>query len=195
MHDREADNKIIRRVAGGESAAYAIIVGRYQQYVFTLVLRYVPQRELAEELAQDVFVKAYNFLRNFREESKFSTWLYTIVHTTCLSHLRKKPASARSFDEDELQHLALPFSQNNAGSVIEQRSEKAMIESAINMLKADDAEVLTLYYQAEQSIEEIAQIIGIPAGTIKVKLHRARQKLRYILTKHFAAELPHLNHA
>lgn len=195
MHDREADHTIIRRVTGGQSDAYATIVRRYQQYVFTLVLRYVPQRELAEELAQDVFVKAYNFLSDYREESKFSTWLYTIVHTTCLSWLRKKPSPVRSLDEDELQHAVLPYAQHSAGNTTEQRSQKMMIESAINMLRPDDAEVLTLYYQAEQSIEEIALITGTPPGTIKVKLHRARLKLRNILTKHFPAELLHLNHA
>ena len=84
------DNEVISRVLQGEQNAYAELVTRYQGYVFTLVMRMIKSREDAEEVAQDIFVKAYRSLADFRGESKFSTWLYTIVNTTCITFLRKK---------------------------------------------------------------------------------------------------------
>src|SRR3954467_5276953 len=90
MHQQTDDIAVIQMVLQGQQAAYATLVERYQQYVFTLAMRYVNNRELAEELSQDVFVKAYRCLADFKGHSKFSTWLYTIVNSTCLSQLRKK---------------------------------------------------------------------------------------------------------
>src|SRR5580700_8772213 len=96
------DFAIIQQVLQGQHAAYAVLVGRYQSYVFTLAMRYVNNRETAEELAQDVFVKAYRYLADFKGNSKFSTWLYTIVNSTCLSHLRKKKEQSISLDNDKI---------------------------------------------------------------------------------------------
>jgi len=83
---QQEDELIIQMVLQGRHSAYTILVNRYQAYVFTLVLRYINDRGLAEELAQDVFVKAYRSLADFKGNSKFSTWLYTIVSTTCISY-------------------------------------------------------------------------------------------------------------
>src|SRR4051812_107850 len=84
------DNTLIQSVLRGNQSDFATLVERYQAFVFTLVRRHVSDKAVGEELAQDVFLKAYRFLGTFRGDSKFSTWLYTIVHTTCLSHLRLK---------------------------------------------------------------------------------------------------------
>ena len=84
------DNEIISKVLNGDPQAFAGLVDRYQNYVFTLTLRMIKSREDAEEVAQDVFIKAFRSLANFRGESKFSTWLYTIVNITCITFLRKK---------------------------------------------------------------------------------------------------------
>src|SRR5678810_1021105 len=96
------DNEIISRVLKGEQNAYAELVKRYQAYVFTLVLRMLKTREDAEEVAQDVFIKAYRSLADFRGESKFSTWLYTIVSTTCITFLRKKKLDVHSLDNEHV---------------------------------------------------------------------------------------------
>ena len=90
MQPESLDTDIISQVVKGDHNAYATLVERYQNYVFTIVLRYVKSREDAEEVAQDVFVKAYRSLADFKGNSKFSTWLYTITTTTCISFLRKK---------------------------------------------------------------------------------------------------------
>ena len=106
---QQHDSDIIAMVLNGQKDAFSILVQRYQQYVFTLAMRYVNnKREDAEELSQDVFVKAYRFLGDFKQTSKFSTWLYTIVHTTAISHLRKKKGNEIHIDEDKLIYPAPP---------------------------------------------------------------------------------------
>ena len=102
MIKEQDDTEIIRSILQGNKSAYSIFVSRYSNYVFTIVMRYINNRELAEELAQDVFVKAYRFLADFKGNSKFSTWLYAIVNTTCLSHLRKKKEGSVLMDEEKL---------------------------------------------------------------------------------------------
>jgi RNA polymerase sigma-70 factor (ECF subfamily) len=100
------DNEIISRVLKGEQNAYAELVNRYQAYVFTLVLRMIKSREDAEEVAQDVFIKAYRSLADFRGESKFSTWLYTIANTTSITFLRKKKLDVHSLDNEKVFEVA-----------------------------------------------------------------------------------------
>src|SRR5882762_10613932 len=101
MHTELTDTEIIKRILKGEQAIFAILVQRYQQYVFTLVHRFTDNREDAEEISQDIFVKAFRSLADFRGESKFSTWLYTIVRTSCLTFLRKKKLDTVSIDNDK----------------------------------------------------------------------------------------------
>src|SRR6195256_4406599 len=94
------DIDIISRVIKGDQQAYAELVTKYQNYVFTLALRFTKNREDAEEVAQDIFVKAYRALADFRGTSKFSTWLYTIVNNTCITFLRKKRLETHSLDKE-----------------------------------------------------------------------------------------------
>lgn len=183
------DNEIINRVLQGEQAQYAELVKRYQSFVFTIALRYTPNREDAEEIAQDVFVKAYRSLADFRGESKFSTWLYTIVTTTCITFLRKKRLPVHSLDNEHIFEVA--DNQNSAfrANQVEQKSKVQVINEAIKLLSVDDARIITLFYQAEQSLEEIGRIIGVDPNTAKVKLHRARQRLKEKMEKHFTEEV------
>jgi RNA polymerase sigma-70 factor (ECF subfamily) len=187
MQTGPVDNEIINRVLQGEQALYALLVKRYQNFVFTIVLRYTPNREDAEEIAQDVFVKAYRSLADFRGESKFSTWLYTIVTTTCITFLRKKKVSIHSLDTEQVFELA--DNQNSAfhANQVEQKSKVQVLNEALRLLSIDDARIITLFYQAEQSLEEIGRILGIDPNTAKVKLHRARLRLKEKMEKHFAS--------
>ena len=186
------DNEIISRVLKGEQNAYAELVNRYQGYVFTLVLRMIKSREDAEEVAQDVFVKAYRSLADFRGESKFSTWLYTITNTTCITFLRKKKLDVRSLDNEKVFELADSKDSDFRANVIEQKSRVSMVNKAIAMLNPDDAEIITLFYKAEQNLEEIARILGLEANTAKVRLHRARGRLKEKMEKHFAEEVKNI---
>lgn len=168
---------------------YGQLVQRYQQYVFTLVLRFTDNREDAEEISQDIFVKAYRSMADFRGDSKFSTWLYTIVRTSCITFLRKKKLATTSIDNERTQlSLENRESSFNANS-IEQKSRHSVVNEAIRLLSPDDAQLITLFYKGEQSLEEIGRIMGYEPNTIKVKLHRARHRLKEKLEKHFNFEL------
>jgi len=189
MQSSNDDISVIARVLQGQQSAYTILVERYQSYVFTLVLRYVPNREQAEELAQDVFVKAYRFLPDFKGNSKFSTWLYTIVNTTCLSHLRKRQDEAILMSDLSATNYGEHISSGeSAGDRMEQKTQKQLVDMAIRRLPQDDARIISLFYLAEQSVEEIAVIMGMTAGNVKVKLFRARQKLRNVMATEFKNE-------
>jgi RNA polymerase sigma factor (sigma-70 family) len=187
------DSDIIAMVLNGQKDAFSVLVQRYQQYVFTLAMRYVSnKREDAEELAQDVFVKAYRFLGDFKQTSKFSTWLYTIVHTTAISHLRKKKGYEIHIDEEKLIYIADNKHNYSTKNIAEARSTKEQLNKAITQLGADEARVIHLFYQAEQSVEEIGLIMNISTNLVKVKLFRARQKLKTILTQQLTNEISDL---
>lgn len=183
------DNEIISKVLNGDHQAYAGLVNRYQNYVFTLVLRMVRNREDAEEVAQDIFIKAYRSLADFRGASKFSTWLYTIVNTSCITFLRKKRLDTHSLDDDKVMEAADSQDSGFRANLVEQKSKQAMVSNAINLLNPDDAEIITLFYKAEQTLEEIAQVLRIEVNTAKVRLHRARTRLKEKMETHFAAEV------
>jgi RNA polymerase sigma factor (sigma-70 family) len=185
----QPEEQIISRILKGEQSAFAVLVEKYQNYVFTLVLRYTENREDAEEIAQDVFVKVYRSLADFRGDSKFSTWLFTITRTTCLSFLRKKKLETLSLDNERTGIQAENKESSFSANLVEQKSKHAMLNLAIAMLSPDDAQVLNLFYKGDQTLEEIGRIMGLEPNTVKVKLHRARQRLKDKLEKHFAHEV------
>jgi len=183
------DSEIISRVLQGDTNAYAELVTRYQNYVFTLTLRLIKSREDAEEVAQDVFVKAYRSLADFRGDSKFSTWLYTIVNTTSITFLRKKKLAIQSLDDERTFEVADSKDSGMRADQVEKKSRVAMVTNAIGLLSPDDAEVITLFYKAEQSLEEISKILGLETNTVKVRLHRARTRLKEKMETHFREEV------
>ena len=193
MQDQIQDQEIILQVLQGRKQAYAILVERYQNYVFTLVMRYIKNREEAEEVAQDVFVKAYRYLADFRGQSKFSTWLYTIVNTTCISFLRKNKEQVVLVEDEQLHAITNRLKMSDGASVYsENRSERKMLRQAVEQLPELDAQIITLFYQHEQSLEEIGAVLGLTANHVKVRLFRARQKLKEILQTGYAREVSHL---
>jgi len=191
MQSKLTDIDLIEQALAGNQSAYADLVRRHQRFVFTLALRFAKNREDAEEIAQDCFVKAYKSLSQFQRQSKFSTWLYTIVYTTAMSTLRKKRVETSSIDEHD-NIMQIEDHSNGFDNNAENRSRSFYLNQAIAQLLPDDATVITLFYQGEQSIEEIGQTMGIETNTVKVKLFRARQRLKEKLQlnlKHEANEL------
>jgi len=193
MHTGATDTELIKQVLSGDQQAFAGLVNRYQDYVFTLVLRIVKGREDAEEVAQDVFVKAYRSLKDFRGDSKFSTWLYTIASTSGISFLRKKKMDIQSLDNEKVFELADSADSGFRSNLVEQKSKREMVSHAIAMLSPEDAEVITLFYKHEQSLQEMARILGQESNTVKVRLHRARTRLKEKMETHFAHEVKDLN--
>ena len=189
MSTGQSDNEIISRVLKGEQNAFAELVTRYQNYVFTLTLRLIKSREDAEEVAQDVFVKAYRSLADFRGESKFSTWLYTITNTTSITFLRKKKLEVHSLDNEKVFEMAESKDSGFRANTIEQKSRVGMVTKAIALLSPADAEIITLFYKVEQSLDEIGKILGLETNTVKVRLHRARTRLKEKMENHFSEEV------
>jgi len=192
MQSKYTDTELIERSQTGDQAAYADLIKRHQRFVFTLALRFAKTREDAEEIAQDCFVKAYRSLAGFNGESKFSTWLYSIVYTTAMTFLRKKRVEVSSID-DENTYLQI---ENRAGSFgtdqTEQKSRSFYLNQAIQQLLPDDAMIITLFYKGEQSLEEIGEAMGIEPNTAKVKLFRARQRLKEQLERTLKHEVNEL---
>ena len=188
-----SDSEIISLVLKGDHNAYALLVERYKSYVFTLTFRFTKNREDAEEVSQDIFVKAYRSLADFKGTAKFSTWLYTIVNTTCITFLRKKRLDIRSLDDEKTFEVADSQDSGFRANQVEQKSRLNMVNQAIAMLSPDDAEIITLFYKSEQSLEEISQILGLEVNTAKVRLHRARTRLKEKMEKHFTEEIKDLH--
>ena len=186
------DSEIISRVLRGEQNAYADLVNRYQSYVFTLILRMVKSREDAEEIAQYVFIKAYRSLADFRGESKFSTWLYTITNTTAITFLRKKKLDIHSLDNEKVFEVADSKDSGLRANMVEQKSRVNMVNEAIALLGPDDAQIITLFYKAEQNLEEIARILRLETNTVKVRLHRARGRLKEKMERYFTEEVKNI---
>ena len=191
MLSKKTDIEIIDLVLAGNQAAYADLVKTHQRYVFTLAMRFTRSREDAEEVAQDTFVKAYRSLNNYQRSAKFSTWLYTIVYHTAMTHLRKKRLKTSSIDDDE-NSLQLESYATDDYSSIEKKSRSFYVNQAIGMLLPDDATIITLFYQGEQSLVEIANVMGMEANTVKVKLHRARHRLKEKLEQILQGEVKEL---
>jgi len=193
MSTGPSDSEIISLVLKGDHNAYALLVERYKSYVFTLTFRFTKNREDAEEVSQDIFVKAYRSLADFKGTAKFSTWLYTIVNTTCITFLRKKRLDVKSLDDERTFEVADSQDSGFRANQVEQKSRLNMVNRAIAMLSPDDAEIITLFYKNEQSLEEIGQILGVQVNTAKVRLHRARTRLKEKMEKHFTEEIKDLH--
>ena len=189
MHANIPDNDLIQVVLQGNTNAYADLVERYRNFVFTIVLRYINNREDAEEVSQDIFVKAFRSLADFKGASKFSTWLYTIATTSCLTFLRRKKLAAISLDNEKVFAVAENLDGGMPANGIEQKNRVLMVNEAIKMLSPDDAQIITLFYKGEQSLEEISNIMGKETNAVKVQLHRARTRLKEKMQTHFAAEV------
>ncbi len=189
MHIGPSDKEVITRVLQGEQKAYEVLVTRYQSFVFTMAYRYTRNREDAEELAQSAFIKAYRCLSDFRGDAKFSTWLYTIVSSLCLTFLRKKKLTIHSLDHNSVFEVADRVDSGMRANIVEEKSKIQLVNDAIALLNPNDAKVLTLFYKGEQSLEEIGLIMGIEPNNAKVKLHRARQRLKEKMQQYFAVEV------
>lgn len=186
--DKLNDQHYINLVIGGNTHAFSVLVDRYKNLVFTLSLKMLQNREEAEEVSQDAFIKVYKSLPKFKSESKFSTWLYKITYNTCLDKLRSKKRAAPlvsldDFGEKEVRSLI------NVLDTIEERERKQMIQNCLNLLPGKDSFLLTLYYFQENSLKEISKIIGINENNLKIKLFRSRIKLAGILKTQLEPEI------
>ncbi|MGM0408371.1 MAG: RNA polymerase sigma factor [Bacteroidota bacterium] len=169
------EKHFIERVLNGDVNAFSYLVEMHKGMVYTIALRMLKNTEDAEELAQDIFIKAFNSLADFKFESKFSTWLYRITYNAAISQLRKKKIETRNVDSVDLPEDEV-MNTYNAINELTKSEQKKYIRLAIDDLKDDDAVMITLYYLNENSLDEISEITGLTNSNVKVKLHRARKR-------------------
>jgi RNA polymerase sigma-70 factor (ECF subfamily) len=187
MH-RLNDQHYINLIIGGDAHAFGVLVDRHKNFVFTLSLKMLQNREEAEEVSQDAFIKVYKSLHKFNSESKFSTWLYKIVYNTCLDRLRikKRTTSSVSIDDFAQQEVTTLM---NILDTIEEHERKQLVQNCLNLLPPEDNFLLTLYYFEENSLREISKIMGINENNLKIKLFRSRKKLTAILKTQLEPEI------
>ena len=177
---KKEESHIIKEILNGKTEQYEYFLDRYGQQVFVLVDRIVSCQEDAEELTQDVFLKAFQQLSSFKAESTFSTWIYRIATNIAISAVRKKRNDVLRLDDSVFANL----SDTQVDAELEDESEEQMerLQQAMNQLEADERALITLYYLEEKPLAEVAFILGMTEGNAKVKLHRIRKKL-YVLIK------------
>ncbi len=183
--DNDADR--IERVLRGDSAAFRELVNRHKDYAFTLAYRILNSREDAEEAAQDAFVRAYNALASFNRDAKFTTWLYRIVVNCALTVQQRRKTQTEDIDNAKILR-----GSNDASDGLKQKEQKFYIQKALKLLLPDDVTMITLFYLKENSLEEIAEIVGIETNTVKVKLHRARKRLADVMQNILKGEAKNL---
>lgn len=178
----KSDFEIIDAVLNGNVQAYTILINRYKNMVFTLSYRLLNDNQFAEELAQDVFVKAYQNLAQFKKESKFSSWLYTITYRTGLNIIKKNKSNKYT---ENLDHLFEVVEDNTPDSLqIMTAQEKSLdLQQSLKLLDPEDQYLIQLYYYEELSLKEIMEIVDISETNLKSRLFRSRKKL-YSLLKH-----------
>ncbi len=182
------DQKYITMTLAGDVNAFAILIDRYKNMVYTLCLRMMKTTEDAEEIAQDVFLKAFQKLNTFKGTSKFSTWIYSITYHRCLDALsrkRKQPTHYAAEINEEITEEKV----SSILEMIEAKELRIQLEACIQQLKEEDTFLVTLYYLEEQSLEEIAEMTGMTKNNVKVKLFRARKKLYTIMANQLPQEL------
>ncbi|MBE0646375.1 MAG: sigma-70 family RNA polymerase sigma factor [Bacteroidales bacterium] len=170
------DNFYIDLVLGGDSSAFAGLVARHKNMVFSIVLKILQNREDAEEIAQDVFLKAFESLGSFEKKSKFSTWLYRIAYNAAITKTRKKRVEFVGIDDRIISNYTEDEIQEHVGR-FDADEQKRIIDKALKRLPEEDNLLITLFYKAENSVEEISAITRLTESNVKVRLHRIRKKL------------------
>lgn len=170
------DNYYIDCIIKGDVNAYTTLVDRHKRMVYTFAIKMVKVPEDAEEIAHDAFVKAYQSLKTFKQQSKFSTWLYRIVFNECVSHLRKKKLETISIDEPRFSYLEAEETENFFKE-LNDKEQKAILMKALEKLPDDERSIITLFYLQEFSIKEIVEITDYTEANVKIKLFRARKRL------------------
>lgn len=187
----ENDNLLIKATLQGNKAAFGTLVERYQEYVFSVTLKVLKNKEEAEEAAQDSFIKAYRALAKFEQRSKFATWLYQIAWRTAIDRYRSRPRAGQSLDDDQT-FLQVADQEATPEQRMQQKNTRTILEAALGQMKPNDATLLTLYYLNEQSVKEIAEIMGLSESNVKVKLFRLRDTLKKVLCRQLQREVKSL---
>ncbi len=186
--DTREDAELVKLVLAGDTELYAVLVNRYRTRVSRYVERFTYDVEDARDVTQDVFVKVYGALDSFDPHFKFSTWLFRIAGNAAIDHLRRRrvrtlPLEYPSGEDGEMRAVDPPEVRPNPHEELTRRRLRDALSAAIDRLPDDYRELISLRHYGEMPYEEIADLKGMPLGTVKNKLFRARQALRDLLPK------------
>ncbi len=188
----ESDAEIVRQVQDGDVRQFALLVDRYKDRALTLAVRLVRGREEAEELVQDAFVRAYRNLRSFRGDSAFRTWFYRILYNVCMTSVRRRARREPILHLDGQPEMYETIPDAGITTALDQLEEKeiaGILSDEMERLPDKYRTALTLFYTEEMSYEEMGVISGLPVGTVKSHLFRARSLLRERLVNRLQEEV------
>ncbi len=190
----DEDRELVDQARTGDARAFEALVRRYQGWVFTLALRMMGEPAEAEDMAQEIFLKAYRGLKGFKGASRFSTWLYSIASHHCLNHLqslRRRPISYRrpaehlgATSNDPVAVERMADGAPRADALLEQADLARIVQAELAHLTEDHRIILVLRDIQGLSYEEIAETLGLELGTVRSRLHRARMEMKGRLAPH-----------
>lgn len=177
--EHQKEMELINKIRDGETDLFSIFLKQYANKVYLMTFQIIGCREDAEELTQDVFIKAFNKLYTFKGTCRFSTWLYRIAYNTAISEIRKKKIVLPAIDDRQLENI----SDDDLDTLLNQDENEQMLSKlkrCVELLDHDEQALIKLFYNENKSVKELAEIIEISETNVKVRMHRVRKKL-YLL--------------
>lgn len=184
----DVDQEIVAQFRSGDRDAFAKLVQKYQSRVLTLATRILDNRSEAEDVAQDIFVKVFQSLHEFRGASRFSTWLYRITVNHCLNYIRRRTRQQQTLVAAEPEEWMQESPTSNPHRTLEQKERWALVQAKLQVLSPEYRTILLLRDFEGLSYEEIADVLQLESGTVKSRLHRARTELKALLEPYLAGE-------
>ena len=181
-----ADVELVQTAVAGREASFEELVRRYQRPIAAYVYRMVGDYDAALDLTQEVFIKVYNSLARYRSEFKFSTWIYKIAHNAAIDHLRRHAVREQALTgsvDGERREVAIESRRLTPEQESERKERCFEIESVVQLLQASYRELIVLRHSHDLSYDEIADVTGLPLGTVKNRLFRAREAMRDLLVQ------------
>ena len=168
------DSQLINKLREGDLSAFSQLVEKYKNFAYSTAVRIVKNKEEAEEVAQDAFIKVYQSIETFNEQSKFSTWLFRIVYNTAISRIRIKKLEYQSIEDnfESVDSVAVQSTIDN----LELTEQRKIIDTVLEALPHEESTILTLYYLEEFAVKEISEMMGLSLSNVKVRLFRARKR-------------------
>jgi RNA polymerase sigma-70 factor (ECF subfamily) len=182
-----SDHELVTRAQQGSERAYRELLGRYERPVFSIVFRMIRDREQAEDLAQETFVRVFNHIDRYDPKYKFSSWIFKIATNLTIDHIRRKELNTVSIDgsrnattaeQIEATAITIISPDENPEELLEAKELGEEIEQAIGRLRPEYRAAILLRHVEGREYQEIAEIMGLPLGTVKTYIHRGRNELR-----------------
>lgn len=178
-----ADEHIIQQIRGGNPRMFALLVDRHKDKAMTLAVRMLRNRGEAEEATQDAFLRAYKALDRFEGNARFGTWFYRILYNVCVTRIGKRRTQLEILSLDDENSPTLPVDESPSPLLLTEQGEIAnMLHETLQRMPLKYNTIITMFYIQELSHEEIADITGIPVGTVKIRLHRGRLLMKQALS-------------